>query len=332
MPSIEHIELFKKGLYTLESASDFITLKNTIIHLMDVTEKKDEVYAKDAIANVLRKKQAREIQMYHAYPQELDSIDQKYRDLAMILSQIKCKLNSPEEIRALPGSQLQGLAEKGTMALVNWIKQKPVFAASSALVTAGSMFLFYKKFFTRDKEVKKLENPSDAESSFERTIRSIQKYQAFSQMTKDPEFSGNYLDVIKGKVSNKKVKPVKKKTAENMNNEWDSEEKALLRTMDTSYNELNIRPRVDFKMPELPSSNDVKPETVLDVEAKTVEPFLKKEKKVERKPRRELHKVEEKDLFKESADAIVKKSKPLEETGRLIPIIKRTKRIKKVGV
>jgi len=331
MPNQESILTFQKGLQLLASAEDYISLKNTIVHLMSVTEQQDENIAKDAIANVLRKKQASDIQRFKHYPRELEAIDQRYKDLATVLESAGASLPN-SEIKVLAGtatpliarsSPLDIISRLSKSAIVDFFLQNKTFSVGSAVALAGGGYLVYKKFF--DTEIK-IENPIalDKETNFEKTIRSIQKYRAFSQLSKDPDFDGNYLEVFQGKAPKKK-KPstIKKKSPEDIGTQWDKEERSLMQNMDMSFNEMSIRPRMEFQMPELPAPNTINPNeiigTAVPVEIKN--PVFKREKRS--KPRKDESR--NKNEIQED-----KKPSPSQSMGRLVPIVKRTKRIKKV--
>lgn len=329
MPNQEAVESFQKGLQVLSSAEDYLSLKNTIMNLLSITEFQDESIAKDAVANVLRRKQATDIQRFKHYPKELEAIDQKYKDLAVILEGAKaCLPNS--EIKALPGanrslaasSPLDIISKLSKNAIVDFLLQNKVFSMSSAAALAGGSYLVYKKFF--DTEVKVINPVLDKESNFEKTIRSIQKYRAFSQLSKDPDFDGNYLEVFQGKTPKKK-KPTntRKKSPEDIGTQWEREERSLMQNMDVSFNEISIRPRIEFQMPQLPEPNRIDPNEILGTATSSVieDPIFKKEKRV--RPSRSRKEDTEEKVSKE-------KTTPSQSMGRLVPIVKRTKRIKKV--
>jgi hypothetical protein len=328
MPNQESILTFQKGLQVLASAEDYISLKNTIIHLLSVTELQDEIIAKDAIANVLRKKQAVDIQRFKHYPRELEAIDQRYKDLATVLENTGACLPD-SEIKALGGSANSGsivrnspldiISKLSKTAIVDFFLKNKVFSVGSAAALAGGSYLVYKKFFDTGL---KIENPAplDKESNFEKTIRSIQKYRAFSQLSKDPDFDGNYLEVFQGKAPKKK-KPTtaKKKSPEDIGTQWDKEERGLMNSMDISFNEISVRPRMEFQMPELPAPNNINLNEIIGtaVPIEIEEPIFKKEKRS--RPKKDENREEK-----------TKKEAPSQSMGRLVPIVKRTKRIKKV--
>ena len=328
MPNQDSIATFQKGLQVLASAEDYLSLKNTIIHLLSVTELQDESIAKDAIANVLRKKQATDIQRFKHYPKELEAIDQRYKDLATVLENTNaCLPNS--EIKALTGTNktlgsnpLDIISKLSKNAIIDFFIKNKVFSVGSAAALAGGSYLVYKKFF--DNEITVLNPPSDnKESNFEKTIRSIQKYRAFSQLSRDPDFDGNYMEMFQGKTpKKKKAVPARKKSPEDIGTQWEREEKSLMQEMDVSFNEIAIRPRVEFQMPQLPAPNRIDPNEIIGVASslEEEEPLFKREKRP---------KSPKKDEVKEEK---IKKEKPTpsQSLGRLVPIVKRTKRIKKV--
>lgn len=324
MPSQESIIAFQKGLQILASVEDYLSLKNTILNLMTISEMQDEAIAKDAIASVLRKKQAVDLQKYKHYPKELEAIDQKYKDLSTVLQNAKATQPNTT-IKALPGSNsglgdgaMSIISKLGSTAVIEFITKNKVFSLGSAVALAGGSYVVYKKFF----ESKKESNPtiSERESNFEKTIRSIQKYRAFSQLSKDPDFDGNYLEIFQGKEpKKKKAGPSKKKTSEDISTQWDREERSLMQNMDVSFNEIAIRPRIEFEMPQLPAPKNINPNEIIG-SATPVEIPVETVKR-DRKPKnRKEEKSEEKS----------RKPAPAQSLGRLVPIVKRTKRIKKI--
>lgn len=324
MPTSETIESFQKGLQMLASAEDYLSLKNTILHLLSITEQQDEIMAKDAIASVLRKKQAADIQKYKHYPREMEAVDQKYKDLAVALEASRATQPNTA-IKTLSdnslGNPLGMLSKLGGSAMLDFLSKNKALSLGSAAALAGGSYLVYKRFFDSKKE----KITTEKESNFERTIKSIQKYRAFSQLSKDPDFDGNYLEIFQGKAPKKK-KPVSKRESENVSTKWEREEKSLMQNMDIGFNEIAIRPRIDFKMPQLPAPKNIDPSEVLGGSSNSEPPFetsrteTSKVSKSKKKASKTVNREEKKDPL------------PAQSAGRLIPIVKRTKRIKKIEV
>ncbi len=229
--------------------------------------------------------------------------------------------------------------------------------AGGAVGAVGGAFLLYKQI-TSDKK----EEVSEKESNFDKTIRSIQKYKAFSSMMTDPDFSGDYSDIINGnyKKTKKKTKELKKEEVKSI--EWDKDEKSLMRNMDDAFSAISTKPELDYQLPQLPAPKNVNPKDVLgddkpielSIVQRKKETSPKKTRRVKktRKPKKVREEAESSDSSEPSAPVSspeisverprAKKTRKPRKTvstnsssneeapGRLIPIVKRTKRVRKV--
>lgn len=357
MPSQQTLQIFKEGLTILQQAGDFATLRNTIDRMISICPAEELPLAKDAIARVIRIKQANEIKKYQGYPQAIAELDKKYQDLYIVLRAAQSSVNPQPQ--ALPGdttsnkansitkapSLLQGLNMPGMV--INWLKTKRKYLiAGGAIGAAGGAYLLYKQLATEK------EPESTKETNFDKTIKSIQKYKAFSIMMNDPNFSGDYNDLINGNY--KKTKPKETKNELAKSTEWDREEKALMKDMDSAFSAISAKPDLDYQLPQLPAPKTIDPSDVigdtrplqLNLPGSKQEkpaPKVRKPRKVRTK-RKQAEEVEvstpEEPLQSEpTVEVTPKKRKPKkvkaedissDTPGRLIPIVKRTKRVRKV--
>lgn len=380
MPTKETLMNFREGLKIIQQADDFATLRDTIDAMISICPPEDSPLAKDAIARVLRIKQARELNSVQAYPQAVEELDKKYRDIYIILRAAKSKAGMP---RALPSGTSSKPASNNQMAkapalgglnmpkmLLGWLKSKKKYImAGGAVGAVGGAFLLYKQLTADPKP-----EPGKEESNFDKTIKSIQKYKAFTSMMKNPDFSGDFTEIVNGNVSGKKPKKRKelKKDEPRKSMEWDREEKSLMKDMDDAFSSIATKPDLDYQLPQLPAPRNIDPKEVIgddkplelhsivrqtnqnrvsSVEKTSVE----KPKKPRKKRRKNTPKAEKSEVktptFPSATPVVevseatepktrkVKRTKPsnaspkVAETqiGRLIPIVKRTKRVKKVN-
>jgi hypothetical protein len=222
---------------------------------------------------------------------------------------------------------------------------------TALLTTFGGAYYFYNKLSNKDdKKKSKNPEPKEIESNFDRTLKSIQKYHLFSQMTRNPDLVDEFINGEKSK----KKKKVQKKSGPPKLSEWDYEERALMKNMDSAFNALSVRPKVKYELPQLPESNEIDPRIA---KGSLVEEKPKKKKrkgrprrteKVESAPPKEeteapapstskvakaksLPSAEDKPLRKKRTKRATKSKKATSSApGRLIPIVKRTKRISKI--
>jgi hypothetical protein len=113
-----------------------------------------------------------------------------------------------------------------------------------------------------------------------------------------------------------------------------------MKDLDGAFNALSFRPNLEFTLPQLPAPKAIDPSEVVDVGIVGDE---KKEKKKELRLARALEprkKIENPKIPSLKTDKIISKNlsniisksqgNSEENPGRLIPIIKRTKRVKKI--
>lgn len=364
MQTTESANLFRQGLTILHRAPDYATLRETIQKMIAITPPQDIPVARDAIARVLRQKQAAELKAYEAYPQALEELDQKYKDLAIVLKQV-AGAQPLQGIEDSPPAKTPTSATAQTAsnpivrigpvpvpaAVLDWLKAKQSYllAGTAALTTVSGAYYFYQKMFG-EKSVKQ-----DKESGFDKTIKSIQRYRLFSQLAKDPDFNpADAVEILEGKIDGKKKKIIKKKESDSApkSSEWDYDERSLMKDMDATFNALSVRPKLNYELPQLPKpTNKINPKAIMKDEdivetTETQIDVFEPKKKKQRKPRKprlveetsvkeasevasEQEPSEDREDF--SAKPEPKHSSSVSNGGRLIPIVKRTKRIKKVG-
>lgn len=375
MPSQQTLVSFREGLKILQQADDFTTLRETIDTLVSICPPKELHLAKDAIARVIRLKQSKEATKFQAYPQALEEVDKKYRDLYIVLRTSSSKVEVPilhdtpphSSTSTTPVSQQNQMAKTSPLGgfnlptLLQWLsnKRKYLLTGGALASTVGGAYWLYTHL-NSDKKVKAKEAPEKV-STLDKTIRSIQKYKAFTQMVNDPDFSGNYAELLSGKPSTSKKRKNTKKIKEERpkSNEWDRDEKSLMNDMDTAFNSLGLRPQLNYKLPQLPAPKNIDPRDIVgDSEVLSLKPSKTSERKKTRKTRkpRKPRKTKAVEQVEEISEPTIsfpaaapektrRGRKPRKEKsgeqkaskkinaapGRLIPIIKRTKRVKKVN-
>jgi hypothetical protein len=359
MPSHEILMSFKEGLNIIQHAKDFATLQQAIHKMVSICPPEEVHLAKDAIARVIKSKQVSDFRGLQGNPQALAGLDAKYKDLYLILrkSQSQVPPKAPSRT-ALPGgsspgrqmAKRKGFGGLNIPTMIDWLRTKRKYLIAGGAVGAlGGAFMLYKQL-TEEKPDK---NP-DNTSSFDRTIKSIHKYKAFTQMMNDPNFSGNYTDMINGDYKKpKKKKEVKKKDVKS--DQWSREERSLMNDMDSAFNSLAVKPELAYQLPQLPAPKNIDPKALIDdspIEMRSLGQKTGNPQKKIRKPRKvrktRRPKPETQATPPDSPEPAVietiptRKAKPKKprnrpakttssaNSGRLIPIVKRTKRVRKV--
>lgn len=374
MPTKETLIAFRQGLKALEAAHDYLALREILTKMVALVTPQDEPMAKDAIARILRRKQSVEMQQAQGYPQAIQQLDQKYKDLYVSLKNARGRQPMPQQVTPQPqirpgvqqakpptaASQLSKLSGlnglTAPLMLFDWIKTKKnsLMMGTALLTTVGGAYYFYNKLVKDDGKKSK----SETDTSFDRTLKSIQKYHLFSKMTRNPDFAEEYITGIT------KKKKVSKKSSPDKLSEWDYEERALMKNMDSSFNALSSRPKFKYELPQLPEPKEISTDIVKGLTGSSVEsekPQKRKKQRRGRKPKEESQpqvstptpppspapSAEEpkpkkrRGRPKKDASESVADSKPKRQTrsktkaskptpGRLIPIVKRTKRISKI--
>ena len=354
MPSRETLLSFREGIRAIASADDYATLKDTIIRMMAITSPEDSGFARDAIARTMRKKQAAELQIYRGHPQKISQLDQKYRDLYVVLRSAKTAPKAkptpaPTPVTPAPKKVAKKKEDKkqmvkasafgafnAPMMVLNWIKSKkrPIILGTALATSVGGAYWIYR-FFSKDEDND--QNP-EKESNFDKTIKSIQRYRAFTQASKDPDFMGDYEALLSGKSVAADKKKAKKKPELDKSTEWEYEEKALMKSMDTAFHAIGTKPKVKYDLPELPAPRDIDPKAIIGPKEAKAEKIEKPKKKRRKKPSKSKEKPVSEDTSlsvevkpkKKKAKKRETKSSDASPQGRLIPIVKRTKRVKKV--
>jgi hypothetical protein len=360
MPSPEVLLSFREGLKIIQSANDFATLRHTVDRMISICPPAELHMAKDAIARVVRAKQAVELQNSQGQPQALSALDKKYRDLYIVLRTAQSHVAPAPRPQALPpsappsrppGNQMAKVRSLGglnmPMMILDWLRTKRKYLiAGGAVGAVGGAYMLYRQLTSDKDDTKK--NPED--SNFDKTIKSIQKYKAFSMMMNDPNFSGDYTDIINGNYKKTKKKKELKKEDNAKSIAWDKEERSLMKDMDDAFNSIATKPELAYQLPQLPAPKNIDPKEILG-EDKPLEfrapkspkiknrPFSEKKPRKSRKPRKPKEKkpeVVETPAVEPPSEPKIKKTRRKasaseEAPGRLIPIVKRTKRVKKVN-
>lgn len=323
---------FRQGLNALEHLRDFASMRDTINKMISVVAEEDLPYAYDAIARIIRIKQSIELQEVQGYPHAIQELDKKYQDLYLVLKTAKPKKFKNESSM---DKQVSGIIESsGNMQnnplgnlILDWVKSnKGNLVKGSAVVgTLGGAFWLYK-FLTSEVESRLV----DSETTFDKTIKSIQKYKAFSHMMKNPDMS-DVEEFLSGKPVTKKRRvdrKIEKKPVEK-DEEWDTDERSLMKDMDEAFGALSFRPNLEYKVPQLSTSKSVKPTEIFKENEENSPEKKEKRRVVEKNDKMIVLSKEKPSSSKTSPVKTILKS---EEGGRLVPIIKRTKRVKKIAV
>lgn len=331
---------FQQGMQILSSTSELETLKHTVFKLLTLAGPSGRSEATDLIARTLRQKQIAEIRSYSAFPHVLQEIDKKYSVLAQVLRgkdpNTLGSYSAPTEQDSAPPPPSESPKQPSLpnpLAKINpmfallgnplhalaWLKdhKSTLFAGASALTLAAGGYYFYSK------SGKKKKNPKESDSGFDKTIKSIQRYKLFSQLCKDPDLTLDDLSNFMNGKTPKRAKPSKKDREQSKVSEWDQHERALMKNLDNTFNALTARPKLEYDLPQLPGPKKVKPP---EITTTPVDFGSMSESATKSRPRKKRRKKQD-----ESTEASPPPTTPEENKGRLIPIVKRTKRIKKVS-
>ena len=349
---------FEEGIRSLQQTSDFATLRELINEMLYICPPAKGHLAKDSIARTMRRKQAYEIQQSQGYPDALAAIDRKYKDLAIVLRHANSngmQLGSggfgelppntaqaampptPQPAPQAPRSaaiakpKLSPMMGLKPLILLNWAKSKKdtiIKGAALATVAGGAYFIF-QKYVTDNKKKK---NPKEKETDFDRTIRSIQKYRAFSKMSNDTDIGSEYLDKLDGKKKKKKKSSAKEA---NRLDDWERQEETLMRSMNATHRALAEKPKTHFSLPKLPDPKKNPIPVISDSVDTTTHSQAKKRRKKKSSKKAIDSAAEDSDSFEEEIVTTKRRKRKnpagKKETGRLIPIVKRTKRVRKIS-
>lgn len=321
------LSTFRQGLINLEQVRDFASMRDIITRMVSFVSAEELPYANDAIARIIRIKQSAELQEVQGYPHAIQELDKKYQDLYLVLKNAKSKKSESSITKQVTNGIIDSYGDTqnplGNLVL-NWIKSnKGNLVKGSAVVgTLGGAYWLYK-FLTTEAQNKL----TDADTSFDKTIKSIQKYKTFSQMMKNPDMS-NVEEFFSGKPSAKKKRvdrKIEKRQPVEKDQEWDTDERSLMKDMDEAFGALSFRPNLGYKVPQLSTAKPAKASDVLKI----------KESAPEKKEKRRLDKTDKPLVLsseKDSSPRELREVKDTETQGRLIPVIRRTKRIRKITV
>ena len=307
--SKEENEIIGKKIYALRSTRTHSVLHNIIVDLFRNSSPSKLPYIRDSIARVLQGSYNKESAMYKGNPKALAETDQKYNALRVLVG----SLSAPR--RYAPSTQLASLKSKS-----KW--GSPLVLGTAFLTTLGGAFYLYTK------NKKKGSNPSTSPTSgFQKTLKAIQKYKLISQLDFDSNFLEDYESIMKGK--NKKIakkKPYSKADA------WTREEGALMKEIDSSFKSITTTKSSGYKVPQLPASKEFDPFSILgNTKTKSKrEPKRPKETPEEPEPIIEDTIIEEIPKKTRKRRSATTTSTSRTSVERLVPIVKRTKRISKI--
>jgi len=329
---------FDEGLRLLQQVNDYASIKDLIVELVGMCPPTHTHLAKDRIARILRKKQAVEIHQSKSYPDALAALDKKYNDLAVVLrhatSSPEVAQQKPSQITKAPSSGLMGFGLKPLM-LINWAKEKreTIIKGAAVATLAGGAYYMIQKYFGGGK------SKEERETSFDQTIKSIQKYRACTKLASEPNFGNEYLELLDEKPKKGKNKGRKKEKEEESSklDEWEREEQSLIRKLDSAHRAIEERPNLNAKIPSLPAPKKVSADGIFDKNPEEPKKRKKfKAREVEENSDSSDEIVIEKEVKPKAKRGRKKKAKTsvkiaAKSEGRLIPIVKRTKRVKKIS-
>ena len=291
-----------KKFYTLRSTTTYSILHNTIVELFKISPPSKLPYIRDSIARILQGSYNKEVSLAKGNKQAIYAIDQKYNALVALVR--KLSISS--------GSQLASLDNK--------FKWKSPLVIGSILTALGGAVYLYTKYN------KKESSTSSPSSGFQKTLKAIQKYKLISQLDFDSNFLEDYDSIMKGK--NKKIakkKPYSKVDA------WTKEESALMEEIDSSFKSITTTKSSSYKIPQLPAANELDPFSILSGSKPRSN---KREIKRPKETQEESEPIVE-DIIEDIIEDIPKKTRKRRVISnpsgeRLVPIVKRTKRISKI--
>jgi hypothetical protein len=356
------ISSFKDGLIQLQRITSFEGLREAIKDIIDICPPTEAHLCKPRIAALMRKKHFAEIRKVKGHPTALKDIDAKYRNLAIVLHKLpiggmrRPRPRSapahalPQEPR-LPSSNRRLPAKPGgfgafglaTSLAKNWLvsRKKQIAGLGVAAAGLGGLAWVYNKVYgSNNKEVPR-KNPDDGSKgrqkqleSFEKAMMSMQRFKAMTQMSKDPDASiGDYKDLFtlgpaKKKRNSKKNK--KKERGVNWQREGDSSQKDLER----AYKAIGKKSSNPVEIPLL-TTKDFSANTKTASKSKTRK-RRKKSPPAEAPPYIEPEPKEPRIVKARKPRSSKPRAKAKADLGgvaapsKLVPVVKRTKRVRKV--
>lgn len=347
---IDHLSSIQEGLDILQSSNDFFTNQDLIRLMAEMCPDNKLPLLKDNIARVLKQKLHVEMQQMRNFPNIVLEIEQKYRDLSKVLkfagngknvvppspslhrksveeeisqtnneaifdngqdltqNQIPMDYQLPPQPTSMQKRNMNTLGLLGSqIPFLGWVQNNSTtLLRGAALVGIVGSFWYINKGPNSKSEKEKAKEKR--ESSFERTINSLKQLRDLNKLSESPEG-------IAGLLSDSKKKQKKKKKAEEKQRLWAEEENDLMKTIDTSFKTLGERPKVIYKMPELPEPRSIKTN------------FLRDNSPTKIKEAKKISKTKKK-VKKEAVETEHSSEEPKKK--RIVPVLRRTKRIKKV--
>lgn len=320
---------FDQSLNILKTATDYPSVSTALREVLNACPSNQLENFKLKVATVLREKQAAEGKAAQKHPRALQEIDLKYKNLVNILSSHAPQeqqasippVEKPSPIAKAPTSSL-GL---GSMLFQNFFqsKKKLIVGFGAGLGAIAGLAFVYSKFSKPSEPVK---NPDDFKTKklegFEKTLAALQRLRSLNKISK----TGSWDD-YEGYLSGKKKKGEPTKELKKLI-DWNKEENSLMSSADRAMKAL-----ANFKLssPDLPLLSDSGSSSTGEIG------FDEGKKKRKRREKKEESEVLEEtptdeiteDLQEIEPEPILEEPEP-EETGRLIPVVKRNKRIKKI--
>lgn len=312
----------EENLQLLKVSKDYATLSSTLeVLISDCPIQYIESF-KVKLATTLREKQLVETKQASGHARALQDIDLKYRNLAMRLHDL---MPTSQPVRNLPvRNNSSSLAGFGATVIKNWIqaRQKQLLGFGVALGAVGGLaFVFNKIYGKSSGSPLPVKNPDELRDKkfegFEKTLTALQKLRSLNKMSKSGSF-----DEYEGFLSGKKKKKGEVVDSDSKRIDWNKEESYLMSSADKAMKALS-----NFKLPE--------PEVpLLTTNASLEDTFATPKKRRKRKEKEEsldsVEDVEAEELPIEEEIVQEENDTEQETFGRLIPVVKRTKKVKRI--
>lgn len=323
---------FDQSLNILKTATDYPSVSTALREVLNACPSNQLENFKLKVATVLREKQAAEGRAAQKHPRALQEIDLKYKNLVNILSSHTPQTQPPPSSASPPVEKPSSIAKAptssfglGSMLFQNFFqsKKKLIVGFGAGLGAIAGLAFVYSKFSKPSEPAK---NPEDFKTKklegFEKTLAALQRLRSLNKISK----TGSWDD-YEGYLSGKKKKGEPTKELKKLI-DWNKEENSLMSSADRAMKAL-----ANFKLssPDLPLLSDFGSSSMSEI------PFDEGKKKRKRKEKKEEFEASEEMPIEEVAEEIQEmEPEPIleepepEETGRLIPVVKRNKRIKKI--
>ena len=316
------IDSFDAGLRSLTETDDAQLLQEIVKETLAKCPNQRTRTAKAEVAAILQRKYALETQTAAKHnPALIPEIDKKYQDLSLVLKNIpvmgmEATSNPTPTPSASPKLPVRpNFAGIGSSLIQSWFSKRKGFLQGTAIAIPAmcGLIYLYNKIWGRSEPVEKKVIDKNMLrqkelDNFEKMVKSLDHIRTFSRMSRNPDFSGDYRAVLKNPSKLKRVSSdgsLTKRLAK-----WNQEEQELLKGVDQAVKVITSPPK-KYSFPSFLKDESPLPKPP-KVDAGPIFGEAKKVKKV---------KVEKEE---EAAP------EPAEPVGKLIPISKRSKRVRKV--